>query len=220
MEYLLTFLEGIISFISPCMLPMLSVYISYFAGGADKRKNALPGAFAFVIGFTLVFSLLGLFAGTIGGLLTEYRTAVNIVSGLLVILFGLSFMEIIRIPFFKGIQREVRITGIFSAFLFGMIFSVSLTPCVGVFLGSALTMAALSDTALKGVLLLVAYSLGMGIPFLISAVLINKLNTVFTAIKKRYKVINIVCGAFLILVGISIIFGWLDALLNLFSLGR
>ena len=99
MDYFLTFLEGIISFISPCMLPMLPVYISYFAGGADKRKNVFPRALAFVIGFTLVFSLLGLFAGTLGGLLTEYKTIVNAVSGLLVILFGLSFMEIIRIPF-------------------------------------------------------------------------------------------------------------------------
>lgn len=217
MQYFITFLEGIISFISPCMLPMLPIYVSYFAGGADKKRSVLPRALSFVLGFTIVFSLLGLFAGTLGAFLFKYRTAVNIVSGVVVILLGLGFLEIIHIPFFKGMQGGQKIKGIFSAFVFGMIFSVSLTPCVGAFLGSALMLASTSGTALKGVLLLLTYSLGMGIPFLVSAVLIDRLTTVFNAIKKHYRIINIICGTFLIVVGIAMMFGWLNSLLSIFS---
>lgn len=217
LQYLITFLEGVISFISPCMLPMLPIYISYFAGNADKKKHTVARAAAFVLGFTVVFSLLGLFAGTLGSLLSKYRTAVNIVSGLIVIAFGLSYLNIIRIPFFKGLSSKREINGIFSAFLFGVIYSVSLTPCVGAFLGSALMMASASATASQGVLLLTAYSLGMGVPFLISAVLIEKLNTAFQFIKKHYNVINIVCGIFLIATGAVIALGWMSRLMAVFS---
>ncbi len=216
MDFLLTFLEGVISFISPCMLPMLPVYISYFAGGADKKHRVLTRAAAFVLGFTLVFSLLGLFAGTLGVFLGRYQTAVNIVSGALVILFGLSYLEVIRLPFFKGMQRGKNATTILSAFLFGVVYSVSLTPCVGAFLGTALTQAAISGTALRGTLLLVTYSLGLGIPFLLSAVLIEKLGGAFGFIKRHYRIINLICGIFLILVGIFMMLGKMQALLALF----
>lgn len=216
MQYIITFLEGIISFISPCILPMLPVYISYFAGGADKGK-ILPRAISFVIGFTIVFSCLGLFAGSIGALLTKYQTAVNIISGIIVIILGLGFMEIIHLPFFKGMGSKLKIKGLFSAFLFGVVFSVSLTPCVGAFLGSALMLASSSGSAVKGLLLLFVYSLGLGIPFLLSAVLIEKLTEVFSWIKKHYRIINIVAGSFLIVVGICMMFGWLSKFLSIFS---
>lgn len=219
MQYIITFLEGIISFISPCMLPMLPIYISYFAGGAGKSKSPLTGAISFVCGFTLVFCLLGLFAGSIGALLMRYQTSVNIISGSIVVLFGLSYLEVIRIPLFRGAARAGNITNSFSAFLFGIVFSVSLTPCVGAFLGSALMMASGSGTALKGVTLLLTYSLGMGIPLILSAVLIEKLGTVFTVIKKNYRIINLVSGIFLIIVGISMITGFFGSILNLFSGG-
>ncbi|MBQ8687306.1 MAG: cytochrome c biogenesis protein CcdA [Ruminococcus sp.] len=217
MQYLITFLEGVISFISPCMLPMLPVYVSYFAGNADKKRHTFFSALAFVLGFTVVFSLLGLFAGSIGAFLTQYKTAVNVVSGLIVIAFGLSYLDVFHIPFFKGIQGSHEINSVFSAFLFGVIYSVSLTPCVGAFLGSALMMASASGTAVQGVLLLVTYSLGMGVPFLISAVLIEKLNTAFQFIKKHYKIINLISGIFLILTGIAIAFGWMGRLMAIFS---
>ena len=216
MDYLLTFLEGVISFISPCMLPMLPVYVSYFAGGADKKHRVLARAAAFVLGFTLVFSLLGLFAGTLGAFLGRYQTAVNIVSGALVILFGLSYLEVIRLPFFKGMQRGKSATTILSAFLFGVVYSVSLTPCVGAFLSAALTQAAISGTVLRGALLLVTYSLGLGIPFLLSAVLIEKLGGAFSFIKRHYRIINLICGIFLILVGVFMMLGKMQALLALF----
>ncbi len=201
MEYLITFLEGIISFLSPCMLPLLPMYISYFAGEADKKQKTLRNAVFFVAGFTLVFSLLGLFGGTIGAFLTGHRTIVNIVCGIVIILFGLSYLEIIRIPFFKGISRQIKADSIGSAFVFGLIYSVSLTPCIGAFLGSALMMASASGTALKGLALLIFYSLGLGIPFLISAVLIDRLAKAFAVIKSHYRIINLICGIFLIAVG-------------------
>lgn len=97
MEFVITFLEGFISFISPCMLPLLPLYVSYFAGGADKKHKVFLRALCFVLGFTAVFSLLGLFAGTLGAFLMEYRTVVNIVGGLLIVVFGLSYLEFIRL---------------------------------------------------------------------------------------------------------------------------
>ena len=218
MDFLLTFLEGVISFISPCMLPMLPVYISYFAGGTEKKHRVFLRAAAFVLGFTAVFSLLGLFAGTLGVLLGKYQTAVNIVSGALVILFGLSYLEVIHLPFFKGMQRGRKATTFLSAFLFGMIYSISLTPCVGAFLGTALTQAANAGTAGRGALLLAVYSLGLGIPFMLSAVLIEQLSGAFGFIKRNYKVINLLSGGFLILVGILMMLGKMQALLTFFSM--
>lgn len=217
MHYLLTFLEGVISFISPCMLPMLPIYISYFAGGADKKRYVFVRALAFVLGFTSVFCLLGLFAGTVGAFLAKYRTAVNIVCGLLVILFGLSYLEIIPLPFFKGMQGGRKVTSFFSAFLFGIIYSVSLSPCIGAFLGSALSLAAAAGTAGTGVLLLLFYSLGLGLPFLLSALLIDQLSGAFTWIKKHYRIINTICGIFLILVGVLMACGLMNLLLAFFS---
>lgn len=217
MQYLITFLEGLISFISPCMLPMLPIYISYFAGGSEKKHKTVIRSIAFVIGFTVVFTSLGLFAGFFSSLLTQYQTAVNIVSGLIVIIFGLSYLEVIKLPFFKGMKSGKEINGVFSALIFGIIYSISLTPCVGAFLGSALMLASTSGTALKGTILLLLYSMGLGIPFILSAILIDKLNTAFNFIKKHYKVINTVCGAFLIVVGILMMFGVLNRLLALFS---
>ena len=217
MNYLITFLEGVITFISPCMLPMLPVYISYFAGNADKKHRTFLRAFAFVIGFTFVFTLLGLFAGTLGSFLMRYQTVLNVVCGVLVIIFGLSYLEVISLPFFKGMGQMKSINSILSALLFGMIYSVSLTPCVGAFLGSALMLASSSGGAGKGALLLLVYSAGLGVPFLFSAVLIEKLNGAFAFIKKNYKIINTVCGVFLILVGLMMAFGVLNRLLGLFS---
>ena len=213
MQYIITFFEGIISFVSPCMLPMIPLYISYFSGNTGEKKIAFLRALAFVGGFTLVFCLLGIFAGTIGNFLSEYQTIVNIVCGAIVILFGLSYLEIIKITIFKGMTKSYEVKSLFSAFLFGIVFSINLTPCTGAFLGSALMMASTSKTAIQGLILLLTYSLGLGLPLIISAVLIEKLNTTFTFIKKHYKVINIVSGIFLIVIGILIIFGIMNVFL-------
>ena len=217
MQYLITFLEGVISFISPCMLPMLPLYISYFAGNADQKRHVLIRALAFVLGFTVVFTALGLFAGTLGGFLAKYQTVVNMVCDAVVIVFGLSYLDVLQLPFFKGVTTRQSISSALSAFLFGLIYSVSLTPCVGAFLGSALMLASTTGGAVKGALLLLCYSLGLGIPFLFSAVLIDKLNSAFQAIKKHYRIINLVCGVFLILIGVMMMLGLMNAVLALFS---
>ena len=217
MQFLITFLEGIISFISPCMLPMLPIYVSYFAGGSDKKENIFKRALCFVLGFTVVFGSLGLFAGTLGSFLAKYQTAVNVVTGAIVILFGLGYLEVFNLPFFKGMGSMKKVESTFGAFLFGIIYSVSLTPCVGAFLGSALMLASNSETATEGLILLLTYSLGLGIPFVFSAVLLDKLGGTFDFIKKHYGIINKVCGIFLIIVGVFMMFGILNALLALFS---
>ncbi len=217
MVYLITFLEGLISFISPCMLPMIPIYITYFAGDANKKNNTVINSIAFVIGFTVVFCILGIFAGTIGGVLKKYQNIVNIFCGMIVILFGLNYLEFINIKLFKNRNKSnKKITGIFSAFLFGIIFSMNLTPCIGAFLGSALMMASVSGTILKGISLLFVYSLGLGIPIIISAFLIKKLNSIFDFIKKHYKIINNICGIFLIIIGLTMIFGIMNKLLYTF----
>lgn len=205
MQYVISFLEGVVTFISPCLLPMLPIYISYFAGGGERSvKKTLSGALGFVTGFTIVFVALGALAGTLGSLLKEYQTAVNIVSGLIVIFFGLNFLGVFKLNLFKGSNHKVNTKnmGFFSAMLFGIIFSVSWTPCVGAFLGSALMLASQQGHVGEGVVMLLVYSLGLGIPFVLSAVLIDYLKSAFNWIKKHYKVINIICGVLLILVGV------------------
>lgn len=220
MQYFISFLEGIITFVSPCLLPMFPVYVSYFAGGGERdTKKTLKNAVGFVVGFTIVFVAMGAFAGTIGGFLNRYQTAVNIVTGLMVVLFGLHFLGAIRFRFFKGIQGEVNTKnlGFFSSMLFGMIFSVGWTPCVGAFLGSALMLASQQGKALVGMLMLLAYSFGLGIPFVLSAVLIDKLKIAFQLIKKHYTIINRVCGVFLIVIGILMATGTMGRFLALLS---
>lgn len=211
MQYFISFLEGIITFISPCILPMLPVYVSYFAGGVSDGKagKALRNAMGFVLGFTVVFVALGALAGTVGTFLTKYRTAVDIVTGLVVVFFGLSFLGVLKLNLFRGMSgtRKTGEMGFFSSVLFGIIFSVGWTPCVGAFLGSALAMASGQGSVLAGIVMLLLFSLGLGIPFVISAVLIDKLKGAFAFIKKNYKVINAVCGGFLVVIGILMMTG-------------
>ncbi len=213
MEYFISFLEGIITFISPCLLPMLPVYISYFAGGSSERKTSktLRNAFGFVLGFTIVFVSLGALAGTLGSFLSKYQIAVNIVTGLVVVFFGLNFLGVLKLNIFKGMSSQTKTDnlGFFSSLLFGIVFSVGWTPCVGAFLGSALMLASSQGQVLKGVVMLLLYSLGLGIPFIVSAVLIDKLKGAFDFIKKHYSVINIICGCVLIIVGVLMMSGLL-----------
>ncbi len=220
MQYLISFLEGIITFISPCLLPMLPIYISYFAGGGDRTTaKTLKGAVGFVTGFTIVFVMLGALAGTVGSFLREYQTTVNIISGLIVIIFGLNFLGVFKLNIFKGNQRSVKTDnmGFFSAMLFGIIFSVGWTPCVGAFLGSALMLASQQGHIAEGMLMLLSYSLGLGIPFILSAVLIDYLKSAFNWIKRNYKIINLISGSLLVIIGIMMATGTLGQLLNLLS---
>ena len=253
MQYLLTFLEGLASFISPCLLPMIPLYLSYFAGSDDEEGNTqtkgttdenivvtadeniaatadvqskkaeqvkkrkingkvIVRALSFVLGFTLMFVFFGGLVGLVGGFLTKYKTVVNIVAGIIVIIFGLSYVGLFNLPFFKGLKKARKADTVFSAFLFGIVFSVGVGPCTGAFLGSALALASTSGTIVKGVLLLLCYSLGLGIPFVLAALLMDKLKRLFTFIKKHYKVIKIVSGSLLIVMGILLAAGVMDKL--------
>lgn len=220
MQYLISFLEGIVTFISPCLLPMLPVYVTYFAGGGRRTaRRTLGCAAGFVLGFTVLFVAMGALAGTVGSFLTRWQTAVNIVCGLVVAVFGLDFLGVLRLDLFRG-QRRAAQTGdlnFFSSFLFGVVFSVGWTPCVGAFLGSALMLASQQGHAFEGMLMLLCYSLGLGVPFLFSAVLIDRLKTTFDWIKRHYGVINRVCGCLLVVIGLLMATGLLGRLLTLLS---
>ena len=218
MQYVISFLEGIITFISPCLLPMLPIYISYFAGGGEGSvRKTLTGAVGFVLGFTAVFTALGALAGTVGSFLREYQTAVNIVSGAVVIFFGLNFLGVFRVNLFRGSNRAVNTAdmGFFSAVLFGIVFSVGWTPCVGAFLGSALMLASQQGHVAEGMLMLLVYSLGLGIPFIFSAVLIGYLKSTFDWIKRHYNIINKISGGLLVLIGLLMATGMFGRMLSL-----
>lgn len=222
MEYLLAFLEGIITFISPCLLPMLPIYISYFAGQNSEGQGsaAVKNALGFVSGFTLVFVILGALAGSAGYIFSEYETTVNIVTGVIVILFGLNFLGVLRLPFMNNhrlVRLQTKKTGFLSAVLFGIVFSIGWTPCVGAFLGSALMLAASGGESLRGILMLLCFSVGLGIPFLASAVLLERLKSTIEFIKRNYHIINMISGALLIIIGILMATGLMGYYLSLLT---
>ena len=224
MEYAITFLEGIVTFISPCLLPMLPIYVAYFAGdaghgGAGGLRRTLVNALGFVAGFTLLFTAMGAFASTVGSFFTANEAALNAVCGLLVVLLGLNYLGILRI---RALQRTFRLEtgiaprGFFTSLVFGAVFAVGWTPCVGAFLGSALSMAASSADPAMGVALLLCYSAGLGVPFVVSAVLIDQLEGAFSWVKSHYRIIDAICGVLLVVVGVLMATGmlglWLRAL--------
>ncbi len=221
MMYLISFLEGIITFISPCMLPMLPIYVSYFAGSDSERTGikTFKNALGFVLGFTIIFVAMGAFAGTLGGFLQRYRTVLNVITGFVVVFFGMSFMGLFKLNIFHGINNPLagKKFGFFSALVFGVIFSVGWTPCVGAFLGSALMMASQQGSVFEGIIMLLMYSAGLGIPFVISALIIDRLKNAFDFVKKHYGIINIVCGALLVVVGILMMTGLMGKYLTLIT---
>lgn len=222
MQYFIAFLEGIITFISPCLLPMLPVYISYFAGGEDNSKKTLRNAFGFVLGFSIVFISLGAFAGSIGSLLREHKMVVNVVSGLIVMILGLNFMGVFHIRILnttKKLDVNINNTGFFRTVLFGIVFSIGWTPCVGAFLGSALMLASQRGSSLQGIVMLILYSAGLGIPFIVSAILIDKLKGTFLFIKTHYRIINLIAGGFLVLTGLLMMTGMFGYMLSAIGSG-
>lgn len=212
----LSFLAGLLSFFSPCILPLIPIYISYITGVTVEelqsgQRNILRILFLtlfFITGFTVVFVLMGASATAIGGLLIRKQNILRIIGGAIIVIFGLHLTGIFKI---KKLYTEKRIVlkkkkiGYIGAFLFGMAFSAGWTPCVGPVLSSILIMAANEKTVLKGMILLLFYSLGIGIPFLLTSLLLNKLLGVFNKIKKHYKTLEIITGVLLIILGILLI---------------
>lgn len=217
MIYLITFIEGIITFISPCLLPMLPIYIAYFAGfGKKSRGQTLLSALAFILGFTLVFMAMGALAGSIGNLFIRYQGIINLVTGGLVIFIGLGYLGVLNIPFFQANIQTKNMENLtpLRSFLFGLVFSIAWTPCVGTFLGSALLQASQQAHFGRGMLMLLSYSLGLGIPFLLSAIFIDQLKSSFDWIKNNYDTISKISGGLLVLLGILMATGLLSRLLN------
>lgn len=218
MQYVLSFLEGIITFISPCLLPMLPIYISYFAGQEGSKSKALIGSIGFVLGFTIVFICLGAFSASLGTMLLQYQTIVNVVTGGIVIILGLSFIEVIQLPYLQlnhGFKTDK--LNFFTSIIFGIVFSVAWTPCVGAFLGSALALASTSGSVIQGITMLFCYSMGLGIPFILSTLFIEQLQSTFSFIKSHYSIITKCSGALLMITGIMMMFGYMNELLALLS---
>lgn len=205
MMYLLLFLEGLASFISPCVLPMFPLYLSYLTAKDDNKvvKNSI----GFILGFTITFVILGLLSSTIGIYLTSYMDYIKIVFGLFIVLLGLNYMNLIKLPFINKeskIDFKFKNKNFFEALLFGLVFSITWTPCVGVFLGTALMQVMEKGDIILGMISLLIYSLGLAIPFIISAIFIKKLNN-FEFIKKHYNIIINISGIILIVFGFYMI---------------
>lgn len=209
MSYLFTFLEGFASFISPCILPLLPIYIAYFTGSESKKSKAFINAIAFVMGFSSIFILFALIANRIGNALLIYKKSIKITFGIIVILFGLNYMELLNLKIFTKMRKiniDVSNLNFVRSFIFGILFSISFSPCVGTFLSSALLLIASEQNVTKGIIMIILYCIGLGLPFIISSILIDKLKNVFNFIKKNFKTIKNTSGIILIIMGIYLIF--------------
>lgn len=219
MPYILLGVEGILTFISPCLLPMLPIYLAYISGQVEQvgaksqgRRPFLIQAILFVLGFTLVFIVMSLFVTTLGRFVLMNRTLIHQIAGGFMMLIGVDYF--LGNPLMNRIQLGSQKTfNHSSAFILGMVFSISWTPCVGTFLASALSYAATSTSYLESVGLLLSYSLGLGIPFILSALFIEEMLVVVHWIKQHYEVIRKVSGIFLIAFGLFTMTGWLESLL-------
>ena len=167
----------------------------------------------------MIFTVLGAAAGTFGVFIQKYMQLFNIIAGIILIIFGLNYIGIFKITFLERsfkLKNKTNLSklNLISSTLFCMIFAIGWTPCVGTFLGAALMIAANSQDTLKGILMLISYSLGLGIPFIISALLIENLKSAFKFIKRNYKIINTISGILLIVIGLMMMTGYLNLLLS------
>lgn len=224
MEYLLLLLEGMLTFISPCILPMIPVYISYFSGGNTKEEekySVIWNVAGFVAGFTIIFTTIGAMAGTFGALIKTHQGIINLMCGAIVTVFGLNYMGVLKIRFLDKSVRityEIKTARFFSSVLFGMIFSIGWTPCVGTFLGSALMIAVYSGNAMKGVVMLLIYSIGLGIPFILCGIFIDSVKGTFAVFKTHYSLINKIAGSILTVTGISMMTGMFNKMISILAI--
>ncbi len=209
------FLAGILSFLSPCVLPLVPSYLGFVTGMnvaemADRRRVAMIQSTLFVLGFTTIFLLLGAGATALGAALAANKEMIGRVGGVLIIFFGLVSMGVIKIP---ALQMEARVhlrdkpLGVLGAFLVGMAFGAGWTPCLGPILGGILTLAGTQDTMAKGILLLGAYSAGLAVPFLVAAWAVESFFDWFQKFRKYLPWVQRVSGALLVIVGILLVSG-------------
>ena len=211
---------GVVSFISPCILPLIPSYVSYITGisyddlvdAAARKKNiklSLLHSLVFVAGFTVIFVLLGATVSLLGQFLIEYLKAIRIAGGVLMIVLGLFVADIVPIPFLQQdakIHLKTRPAGFLGTFLVGIVFAAGWTPCTGPFLSSVLMQAAQAETMATGMVLLAFYSVGIGVPFILSAAAISTFLAFFNRLKRHYKAVKITSGAILIIMGLLLVF--------------
>lgn len=221
-ELPLLFLEGVLAFISPCMLPMLPVYLMYLAAETERGKAAsVANTSCFVCGFALVFMALGATATALGSLLNDHRLLLQRLSGCVILLFGFYFLGVFKFKFLDSERKlisGVKRRGRAGAFLFGAAFSLSWTPCLGPFLGSALLLAGNAETMTKGGGYLFIFSMGLGLPYILSALFFTNIKGIFQLLKKNNKTIRIVSGIVLIISGFLLatdLFGYYAAIFDL-----
>ena len=220
------FVAGLLSFLSPCVLPIVPPSLAFIAGvsfqdieAGDEgaRLRILRAAIAFVLGFTTVFVLLGLAASTVGQLLNQYRDQLAIGAGILIILLGLHFLGVFRIAL---LYREARIhtrsrpLGMFGAYVAGLAFAFGWSPCVGPILSTILVIAAGQETALRGGILLFLYALGIGLPFILAAAFLERFKGFMQRFRRHLGLMEKVIGVFLIIAGVFIATGWVNDVAN------
>ena len=216
MKYLLTFLEGIFTFISPCLLPMIPIYLSYFAGGTIRsRHRTTTNAISFILGFSLVFMMMGYAAGWLFGFLGAYRKILTRLCGLVIIYFGLCYTGLFPLSFFhKNTKTAINELNPLRSFVFGLVFSISWTPCLSAFLGTALMMVSTSSTQLEGLYMLAAYALGLGVPFLLSALLMDSIKLSWQENERMYQLIHRMSAGLLIGLGLLMSTGLFDIVMK------
>lgn len=213
-------LAGLVSFFSPCVLPLLPGYLSYMTGvgvqdlETAKRGRMLVGSSLFVLGFSIVFVTGGLLFGSIGARLAEHQRTISIVMGIVVILLGLVFMGFI--PF---MQREYKIhavpaVGLAVAPLLGALFAFGWIPCIGPTLGTVLTLANTEGTAARGAFLSFTYCLGLGIPFVLAALGFGRFMRALAWVKRNQRAVNVAGGLLLVAVGILLVTGAYDTMVD------
>lgn len=214
---LAVFLEGMASFLTPCVLPMIPAYMTYLTGqslevmaqDARARRVLMVNGLAFVVGFTIIFVLMGAVATRIGFYLLRHQHTLRRISGVLIVLFGLVHMGALSIPFLN-MERRLRVQpktpGLFPALLMGMGFSIGWTPCIGPILTSVLILAANAATVDQGMLLLGVYALGLGLPFLALTFGLKYLIGYLKGIYKYMRIIKMVSGIILVMIGVMIYF--------------
>ncbi len=217
------FVAGVLSFISPCVLPLIPGYLSFVSGvtleemrgpvGTDKaadaatKRRAVIMSIAFVLGFSLVFISLGASATALGTLLMEHLALLGKIAGIIIILFGLHMMGVLRIGWLyaeKRVQTSKKPAGFFGAILVGIAFAFGWTPCIGPILSAILFVAATQETVGEGVQLLAVYSAGLGVPFIATSLAINKFLAASARIRKHYHTIEVVSGVLMVAVGVLI----------------
>ena len=223
------FAAGVLSFLSPCVLPIIPGYLSFMTGLTTRQLTderpptsvVLVPSVLFVVGFSLVFVALGASASVLGQFLSEYRSVLMRVGGVLVFAFGLLMIGVIKVPWLYGEARvdleRSRAFGKGAALVMGMAFAAGWTPCVGPILGTILALAAGSGGAVHGAALLLAYSLGLGVPFILTALLFGRLTGLLRWLNRHSLVINRVAGAVLMVLGVLIFSGQLGRLAGWFT---